>query len=185
MIKTTSTKLIKSALIVFFGLSVVSCDKIEETLESETDKTIRIFTEGGIWRVDTLVTKTDVLSGGISNVTSDSLFVGFGTLEFQKPNQTVPGYGAGYMIHRYTRNGVNQIDTAAWVPYNFNSGTDGTVTLFFALPGEDWVVGAYDMYLNIDLKEEKKLRFSGWRRIVIPGGSGGSYGSYRRYHLTR
>lgn len=185
MNKKYTNYLIWIGLFLIGGFSFSSCDKIEETLESETETTIRIFTEGGIWRVDTLVTKTDLFSGGVSNVTTDSLFVGMGTLEFQKPNQTVPGYGAGYMIHRYTRNGFNRIDTTAWVPYNFKSGTDGTITLFFALPGEDLVVDAYDMYLNLDLREDKKVRISGWRREVIPGGSGGSYGSYRRYHLTR
>jgi len=173
-------------LFVASVLLVSSCDLLKELdPESETDKTIRIFTEGGIWKLDTLVTKTDVLSGSSSNVTSDSTFINYGTIEFQKPNQTKPGYGAGYMIHRYSKGGVNKVDTAAWVPYNFNSGSDGIVTLFFALPGQDLVVDGYDMYLDVEVKEKSKIRISGWRRETIYGGSGGSYGTYQRYHLTR
>jgi hypothetical protein len=165
-------------------ITLSSCEAVEELTETKTEKTIRIFT-AGIWNVDTLVTKTDVFSGGISNITSDSTFNNYGTIEFQKPNQTIPGYGSGFMIHRYLKNGVNRIDTAAWVPYNFNSASDGTITLFFALPGEDFIVGAYDMYLDLETMEDNKIRISGWRRETIPGGSGGSYGTYRRYHLTR
>lgn len=97
----------------------------------------------------------------------------------------MPGYGAGFMIHRYSKTGINYTDTAAWVPYNFNSGSDGTITLFFSLPYHDFVVDAYDMYLNLDMLDEKKIIISGWRRETIPGGSGGSYGTYKRYYLTR
>ena len=171
-------------LIIIFIIS--SCEVVDELkTESTTEKTIRIFTEGGVWNVDTLVAKTDVLSGGISTITSDSISVRYGTIEFQKPNQTLPGYGAGFMIHRYSKNGINYTDTAAWVPYNFNSGSDGTITLFFSLPYHDFVVGAYDMYLKLDVLDDKKIIISGWRRETIPGGSGGSYGTYKRYYLTR
>jgi len=179
-------RVIFSGFYISLALFVASCDLLKELdPESDTDKTVRIFTEGDVWKLDTLVTKTDILSGDISNVTSDSTFVNFGTIEFQKPNFTQPGYGAGYMIHRYVKNGVNKVDTAAWVPYNFNSTSNGVITLFFSLPGHDFVVGAYDMYLDLNTQEEKKIRFSGWRRETIYGGSGGSYGTYRRYHLTR
>ncbi|MFH1120185.1 MAG: hypothetical protein V1775_10185 [Bacteroidota bacterium] len=173
-------------LIVCYSLIITlsSCEAVEELTESKTEKTIRIFTNG-IWNVDTLVTKTDVFSGGISNITSDSTFNNYGTIEFQKPNQTYPGYGAGFMIHKYVKNGIGRTDTAAWVPYNFQSTNDGTITLFFAQPGEDFVVDAYDMYLDLETMEDKKIRISGWRRETIQGGSGGSQGSYRRYHLTR
>lgn len=164
---------------------LTSCEAVEDLTLTETEKTIKTFTEGGNWNVDTLVGKTDLFSGGNSTITSDTTHINYGTIEFQKPNQTVPGYGAGFMIHRYTSNGVNHIDTAAWVPYNFNSGSDGTITLFFSEPGEDFVVNAYDMFLNLDKMEDKNIIISGWRRETIQGGSGGSYGSYRRYHLTR
>ncbi len=182
-------KFAKQVIIAFLIISplifMTSCEAVEELTETETEKTIRIFTEGGTWNVDTLVGKTDLFSGGISTITSDTTHVNYGTLEFQKPNQTVPGYGAGFMMHRYSANGVNHTDTAAWVPYNFNSTSDGTITLFFSLPDEDFVVNAYDMYLNLDVMEDKKIIISGWRRETIQGGSGGSYGTYRRYHLTR
>jgi hypothetical protein len=166
------------------ALVFTSCEAVEELTETDTEKAIRIFT-AGVWNVDTLVTKTDLFSGGISNIQTDSTFSNYGTIEFQKPNQTVPGYGAGYMIHRYTKNGISRIDTAAWVPYNFNSGNNNYITLFFALPGQDIVVDGYDMYLDLVELSDKRIRISGWRRETIQGGSGGSYGTYRRYHLTR
>jgi hypothetical protein len=176
-----------SALIALSLITFTSCEEVVDQIDpkSETEKTIEVFTEGGLWNVDTLVTKTDLFGNGNSTITSDTTHINYGTIEFQKPNQTVPGYGSGFMIHRYSNGGINYTDTSAWVPYNFNSGTDGTITLFFSMPGEDFVVNAYDMYLNLDAREDKKIIISGWRRITIPGGSGGSYGTYRRYHLTR
>ena len=63
-------------LIIIFIIS--SCEVVDELkTESTTEKTIRIFTEGGVWNVDTLVAKTDVLSGSISTITPVvvSLFV--------------------------------------------------------------------------------------------------------------
>ena len=172
--------------ILIFGIGITSCEVVDDLLPaSETEKTIKIFTKGGVWNVDTLVAKTDVFSAGISTITSDTIHIHYGTIEFQTPNQTIPGYGAGFMIRRYESGGLIHTDTAAWVPYNFNSASDGTITLFFSLPGEDFVVNAYDMYLNLDAMEDNKIVISGWRRETIPNGSGGSYGSYRRYHLTR
>jgi len=175
-----------TALLIFSTtLFLTSCelfDKLDP--ESHSEKVVRIFT-GGTWKVDSLITKTDVLSGGVSNITSDSTFMNYGTIEFMEPNQTIPGYGAGFMIHRYIRNGNSVTDTLAWVPYNFISTSDGYVTLFISEPGQDFVLDAYDMYLDLNILEENKVRFSGWRRETIPGGSGGSYGSYRSYYLTR
>lgn len=169
-----------------FGIFLTSCQIVEDLVPlTKTEKTIKTFTEGGNWKVDTLVTKTDLFYGGNSTITSDSTHVHFGTIEFQTPNQTIPGYGAGFMIHRYESNGIAHIDTAAWVPYNFNSASDGTITLFFSEPSADFVVNAYDMYLNLDAMEDNKIIISGWRRETIQGGSGGSYGTYRKYYLTR
>ena len=178
----------KTSLIglLFLIVAVTSCEVVEDILpKSETEKRIEIFTQGGVWQLDSLIGKTDVMSGGVSTITSDSLWLNYGTIEFQEPNQTVPGYGAGFMIHRYVENGQNQVDTAAWVPYNFNSGNENYITLFFALPGEDLVLDGYDMILDPEVIQEDKIVISGWKRETIPGGSGGSYGSYRKYYLTR
>lgn len=178
----------KTSLIglLFLIVAVTSCEVVEDILpKSETEKRIEIFTQGGVWQLDSLIGKTDVMSGGVSTITSDSLWLNYGTIEFQEPNQTVPGYGAGFMIHRYVENGQNHVDTAAWVPYNFNSGNENYITLFFALPGEDLVLDGYDMILDPEVIQEDKIVISGWKRETIPGGSGGSYGSYRKYYLTR
>ncbi len=182
----------KNNLILILGMTFlmgfISCEKLDELLESETDKTVRIFTEGGIWNVDSLVVKTDVLSGGVSNVTSDSTFLNYGTIEFQDPEAPKNGgYGSGYMIHRYTKNGKNRIDTLAWVPYNFQSvGQDKVITIFTVAPNRDPTGHlGQDMYLDLQIRQEKKVKFSGWRRETISMGSGGSYGWYRSYVLTR
>jgi hypothetical protein len=90
------------------------------------------------------------------------------------------------MIHRFVKGGENYIDTLAWVPYNFSSvGQEGVITIFISEPGKDKVVGASDMYLDLNIREDKKVKFSGWRRVTIYGGSGGSYGWYRSYSLSR
>lgn len=167
-------------------LSASSCEVVEDILpKTETEKRIEIFTRGGEWRVDSLIGKTDVLSGGVSTITSDSLWLNHGTITFQEPNQTVPGYGSGFMIHRFVKNDQNRTDTAAWVPYNFDSGNENYITLFFALPGDDLILDGYKMILDPEVIEDGKIVISGWRRETIPNGSGGSYGSYRKYYLTR
>jgi len=169
-------------------LTISSCELADQLdPESDSEKNVRIFTKGGIWNLDTLNVKTDLYSGGNSTITSDTTYLNYGTVEFQDPNAALnPGYGAGYMIHRYKSNNENHVDTMAWVPYNFNSvGQEGVITIFISQPGEDKVVGASDIYLDVLTREDKKLRFSGWRRDAIYGGSGGSYGWYRSYSLSR
>jgi len=157
-------------------------------MESETDKIVRIFTQGGIWNVDSLVTKTDVFSIGVSNVTSDSTFLNVGTIEFQDPNAiNNGGYGSGYMIHRYSKKGIDRIDTLAWVPYNFQSvGQEKVITIFTVAPNRDPTGHlGLDIYLDLQIRQENKVKFSGWRRETISMGSGGSSGWYRSYVLTR
>lgn len=182
----------KSNLILIIGMFILmgffSCEKLDELLETETDKTVRIFTKGGFWNVDSLVLKTDVLSSGISNITSDSTFLNYGTIEFQDPNAAKNGgFGSGYMIHRYTKKGKSRIDTLAWVPYNFQSvGQEEVITLFTVAPNRDPTGHlGLDMYLDLQIRQETKVKFSGWRRETISMGSGGSFGWYRSYVLTR
>lgn len=172
---------------MFILMGFFSCEKLDELLETESDKTVRIFTQGGVWNVDSLVMKTDVLSGGVSNVTSDSTFLNAGTIEFKSPNEAESGYGSGLMIHRYTKNGKARIDTLAWVPYNFKSvNQEKVITIFTMPPVKDPTGHKYlDLYLDLQIRQENKVKFSGWRRNTISMGSGGSYGWYRSYVLTR
>lgn len=165
-----------------------SCELADQlNPESDSEKNVKILTKGGAWSVDTLNVKTDLFSNGNSIITSDSTFLKYGTIEFQDPEAAKnPGYGAGYMIHRYVKNNENRIDTLAWVPYNFSSvGQEGVITIFISEAGKDKVVGASDMYLDLNIREDKKVKFSGWRRVSIYGGSGGSHGWYRSYSLSR
>lgn len=181
----------KSKIILILGMSILmgffSCEKIDELLESESDKTIRIFTKGGVWNVDSLILKTDVLSGGTSKVTSDSTFVNYGTIEFKSPNEAESGFGSGLMIHRYTKNGKSRIDTLAWVPYNFKSVfQEKVITIFTIPPVKDPTGHKYlDLYLDLQIRQENKLKFSGWRRVTISHGSGGSDGWYQAWVLSR
>jgi len=171
----------------FILLLISSCELFEKvSLKSESEKRIDLLTQGGVWKVDSLIQKTDVLSSGNSKIITDSLFLNYGTLEFQKPNFTKPGYNTGFLIHKYVKKSVPRVDTLAWAPYNHQSGSDNHVTIFFPSPNQsDFIVGAYDMYLDPLALESKIVRLGGWRRETISGGSGGSLGTYRRYHLTR
>jgi hypothetical protein len=181
----TNSKLILAGGILLL-LVFVSCEKINELMETDTEKTIKIFTTGGTWNVDSLVLKTDVLSGGVSKITSDSTFVNYGTVEFKSPNEAESGFGSGLMIHRYTKKGKSRVDTLAWVPYNFNTGNNAFVTVFTMPPVKDPSGHKYlDFYLDLQILKEKKVKFSGWRRETISMGSGGSYGFYRNYVLSR
>ncbi len=179
------------ALLIIAGLFSVlfsACELMENLdPESETEKITRIFTSGSPWKLDTLNLKTDLFSGGNSVITSDTTFYNYGTIEFLDPAaEKNPGYNTGYLIHRYSENGSAKTDTMAWAPYNHNSGSDNHITIFFRnSPGADFVVGAWDMYLDKIVIEDKKLKFEGWRRETLPGGAGGSYGSFRSYSLSR
>ncbi len=175
-------------ILYLLTVSIFSCDLVEDLVpKTESDKRIKLLTKGGAWRVDSLTLKSDVLSGGISTITSEEIRLNNGTLEFLDPeNSNNPDYNAGYIIHRYVENGVAITDTLAWVPYNFNSRSDNHITIFYNTSNQiDYVAGAYDMYFDILAFENKKVRIESWRRETISGGSGGSYGTFRRYHLTR
>jgi hypothetical protein len=75
----------------------------------------------------------------------------------------------------------------AWVPYNFKSvNQEKVITIFTMPPVKDPTGHKYlDLYLDLQIRQENKVKFSGWRRNTISMGSGGSYGWYRSYVLTR
>ncbi len=173
--------------VLFVSWTLASCDLLDSLdPKSVSEKRVDLLT-GKIWKVDSLIVKSDVLSGGVSTITGQTIYLNRGTLEFKNPSDASnPGYNAGYVFHRYTENGVEKVDTLAWVPYNFNSGSDNHITIFYNTPNQiDYVAGAYDMYFDVLTFEDKKVRIESWRRETINGGSGGSYGTFRRYHLTR
>jgi len=185
-------KILPLAILIGSLISIsllTSCDKVNELVnpETETEKTTRIFVDGSPWKLDTLNYKEDVLSGGNSTVTYDTTYFNYGTIEFLDPAAAEnPGYNAGYAIHRYTDNGQQKVDSIAWAPYNHYSGGDNHVTFFYHDQNSvDFVVGAWDMYLDKIIIEEDQVIVRGWRRETIPGGSGGSYGIFRSYSLSR
>jgi hypothetical protein len=178
--------------LLFFLFVFASCELISEAIDSRSDqeKVIDLLTKGGIWSVDSLVAQVKSEAPGSSIVTSDSLFLKFGTWEFQDPNNDKnPGFNAGYLIHKYTKKGSPRIDTLAWVPYNFASPSSEipTLTIFFPDPSvqnRDMVVDDTENYFLYLKKEENVIR--------IEGGFGYNVGSgatriinYKRYHLAR
>lgn len=164
---------------------VFSCEMIEDKLATETEKKVKLLTEGGVWKVDSLVMMTDVLNGSVSTITSDSIALHVGTLQFTDPESSSnAGYGAGFVIHTYEIAGVTQVDTMAWTPYNFQSGNDNVITIFYETPNStDWVVGATDMYFDLLKFKDKEVRIGSWRRFDAFNGT--ANGVYKRYHLTR
>ncbi len=176
-------------LALLSAVALNSCDKVNEIVnpETETEKMTRIFVEGSPWKVDTLVYKEDFFSGGQSVVTYDTAYFNYGIIEFFDPaDADNPGYNAGYAVHRYTENGQQKVDSLAWAPYNHNSGSDNHITLFFHDQNSyDFVVGAWDMYLDKIIIEEDHIKIEGWRRENAGGGTGGVYGNFRGYSLSR
>ena len=178
-------------LFVLSGLltTMTSCEDLIEDIspESETERVTRIFTEGSPWKVDTLTYKEDFLSGGQSIVTYDTTYYNYGTIEFTDPEAAEnPGYNTGYMIHRYTENGQQKVDSMAWAGYNHQSGSDRAITVFIHDQNSiDFVAGAWDMYLDKIIIEENKVKFEGWRRETSGNGTGGVYGNFRGYSLSR
>lgn len=182
-----------SRLALFFFLGILfSCELISEATDSRSDqeKVIDLLTKGGVWKVDSLVAQVKSEAPGISVINSDSLFLNYGTWEFQDPgNDKNPGFNTGYLIHKYTKKGTARIDTLAWVPYNFGfpASEIPTLTLFFPDPSlvkREIVVNDQENYFQY-LKQEANV-------IRIEGGFGFNVGSgttrvtnYKRYHLSR
>lgn len=164
--------------------SAVACSLFED-LENTTysDQTIELLT-GSIWNIDSLVAQVIIPP-------SDSLFLNYGTLEFQSPkNNQNPGNNSGYVIHRYVKKGIAQVDTMAWEPHGVGSREPDSKPLYdFTLYEED--PNGQPGYFN-GLALSFKFKISEKSQVNMQGEGGGSAapGSdlkkiYRRYHLTR
>lgn len=176
----------KSTPLFLFVLALfISCNELTEKTTKE--KTIDILTTG-TWKVDSLVAQIKSEAPGSSIITSDSLFLNYGTLTFQNPgNESNPGYNTGYLIHTYTKASTSHIDTLAWVPYNFDSPSSDIdqLTIFYPDPS----VLVRNIVINdiqntfLYLKKESNV-------VRIEGGFGFDVGAtrivnYKRYHLSK
>ncbi len=171
-------------LVLFVLAALFGCSELDE--KSAQDKTTDLLT-GGVWKVDSLVAQIKSESPGVSITTSDSLFLNYGTFTFQKPGESGPGYGTGYLIHTYTKASATRIDTLAWVPYNFDFPASDTESL--TLFARDPYVLVREIVINdienmfIYLKKETNT-------IRIEGGISYTVGAtivrhYKRYHLSK
>jgi hypothetical protein len=175
------TPLVLLVLAVLFG-----CKELEQKTAQE--KTIDLLTAGN-WKVDSLVAQIKTQAPGSSIITSDSLFLNYGTFSFQNPGNENPGFNAGYLIHTYTKASASHIDTLAWVPYNFDSPSSeiDQLTIFFP----DSTILVRQIVVN-DVKNTFTYLKKESNVVRIEGGFGYGVGSgatqivsYKRYHLSK
>lgn len=175
-----STKNVIRIVMVAACVGLLFCCELLDGPKLEIDKRIETLTEGGPWKVDSLV-YIEEENSGVPVYYVDTVYLNYGTMEFKAPSDPKPGYGAGFVYHRYTKNGKANTDTLAWKTYD----DIAFVTIYYPTTGQiDYVAGAYDQMMDILGLESKKAHFGGWRRKSI-NGTNSSYGIYRRYYLTR
>jgi hypothetical protein len=178
----------KYALIVLVSLLVASCSLFEDAENrSYRDQTIELFTEGGKWKVDSLVRWKFTPATGVT----DSLFLNNGTMEFQSPDNANHPFGNhGYLIHSYTKNGKARIDTLAWEP--FGAGTRSPdpepfydLSIWYEDPNGQPASFTDDLEIsfNFRIKEKNKINIAGERIITQSGLTIVEY--HYSYHLTR
>lgn len=171
---------------------LISSCSLFEALEnkSEQEKTIELLTTGGVWKLDSATWKIESNAPGLSVTLNDSLFLNYGTWEFQSPeNPKNPGFTAGYLIHKYVKKGVNKTDTLAWTPYNFGSTLDNSdtyLTIFYPDPSllvRDIVVDDMQFTFSYQKKERNLVRITGTYGFSV--GVATTIKHTRQYRLTR
>jgi len=169
-------------------LVLASCS-LFENLENKSyrDQTIELLTEGGVWKVDSLVRWKFTPATGIK----DSLFLNYGTMEFQSPdNAKIPFGNHGYLIHKYTKNGIARVDTMAWEPFGAGSREPDPeplygLSIWYEDPNGQSASYTDDLEISFNFrsKEKKKVNIAGQAQISQPGLV---IAEYRySYHLTR
>ncbi len=166
---------------------LAACSELDQKTPQE--KTIDLLT-AGVWKVDTLRAQVISEAPGMKVIDSDSLFINYGTWEFQSPkNEKNPGFNTGYLIHKYTKNTVLHTDTLAWAPYNFNLPTSDIdqLSVFYPDPskaGRQIVVSdILNMFLYLK-KENNAVRIEGGFSFSVGSGAT-TVSNYKRYHLSK
>jgi hypothetical protein len=178
----------KSILILMSCLALASCSLFEGlNSKSEQEKTIELLTKGGVWKLDSATWKIQSEAPGLSVTLSDSVFLNYGTWEFQAPVDIYTRFGTGYLIHRYTKKGSAKVDTLAWTPYDFsNLNDEKLLTIFFP----DYSVLVREIVVD-DMENTFNYKEKGNNRVRIEGTFGFSVGvsttviHTRKYRLTR
>jgi hypothetical protein len=182
-------KTIKYALFFLTGLALASCS-LFESLENKmySDQTIELLTQGGKWKVDSMVHWKFTPQTGIT----DSLFLHYGTFEFQSPESANrhPYPGHGYLIHSYTKKGKARIDTMAWQPFGAASRAPDPEPLYaFSIWIENPTMQANNFSDDLEIsytfrmKEQNKVNFAGEAKLTQTGLTIAEW--HYRYHLTR
>jgi hypothetical protein len=126
----------------------------------------------------------------------DSIFLNYGTMEFQMPTTAPLGdnggipQGYGYMIHSYTKNGKARIDTLAWLPGGVGSRKPDPRPLFDLMIwyedpngqpnsfSDDW-----DIAFNYRVQEKNEVNIYGEFKRTQPGLTIAEF--HYSYHLTK
>lgn len=151
------------------------------------DQTIELLTEGGKWKVDSMVHWKFTPQTGVT----DSLFLNYGTFEFQSPDNSNhhPYPGHGYLIHSYTKKGKARIDTMAWEPYGAGSRAPDAeplygLSIWIEDPnGQATFSDDLEISYKFRLKEKNKINLAGEAKLNQPGLVTAEW--HYSYHLTR
>jgi hypothetical protein len=124
------------------------------------------------------------------NGVSDSLFLNYGTFEFQSAdNPKCPVPNGGFLIHRYTKKGIAKVDTLAWVPEGAGSRKPDqeplyAVSIWYEDPsGQSTYLDDLMLGFKFRIKENNKVNISASAQITQPGLVIAEY--HYSYHLTR
>lgn len=175
------------AVIFLSGLAMASCSLFDSPgKKTYRDQTIELLTEGGLWKVDSMVHWKFTPALGVT----DSLFLDYGTMEFQSPDNTNHPFGNhGYLIHKYTKNGKAAIDTLAWESFGAGIRDPDPAPLFdLSIWTEDpngQPIFSDDLEISYKfrVKEKNKINIEGELKIEQPG-LVVAWWRYS-YHLTR
>jgi hypothetical protein len=167
---------------------MASCSLLED-LENKSyrDQTNELLSSGGVWKVDSMVQWKFTPANGVT----DSLFLNYGTMEFQSPDNTnVPFGNHGYLIHKYTKKGLARIDTLAWEPFGVGSREPDPKPLFdlsiwYEDPNGQPASFSDDLEIsfNFRIKEKNKVNIAGEYKITQTGITIAEF--HYSYHLTR
>jgi hypothetical protein len=175
---------------IVFALGLVtllSCSLFEDIEnKSYLDQTIELLADGGTWKVDSLVRWKFTPATGVT----DSLFLNYGTVEFQTPdNPKCPVPNGGFMIHRYTKKGVAKVDTLAWVPEGAGAREPDPAPLYAFFiwyedpAGQPTYLDDLMLGFNFRTKEKNKVNVAASSQTTQSGIVVAEY--QYSYHLTR
>lgn len=180
----------KNALLFLLCLSFASCNPLESVNpKTEEEQTIELLTKGGVWNLDSATWKITSVAPGLELTLNDSVFLSYGTWEFQAPVDVFTRFGTGYLIHSYSKNGMAKIDTLAWLPYAYGSTSDDRfkgLTIWYpdsSIPNGQLVVDDMEHHFLYLQKDNNLVRING--NFGFSVGVSTQITHARTYRLTR